>query len=147
MELLLKDHVMREIQEDRETSLRCYEDKPTRDIVNFCYDCIEKAINDLPQDYPRNTDEVERWIPVTEKMPEEHNSIFAKWKGTEHWSNAMFEKRSDEVLVTVEYPDGTRVTEATYTIDGKWKMIAKVLGGTVIAWKPFPEPYKEKGKK
>lgn len=69
--------------------------------------------------------------------------IFAKWKGTEHWSNAMFEKRSDEVLVTVEYPDGTRVTEATYTIDGKWKMIAKVLGGTVIAWKPFPEPYKE----
>lgn len=30
-----------------------------------------------------------------------------------------------------------------YTIDGKWKMIAKVLGGTVIAWKPFPEPYKE----
>ena len=35
MELLLKDHVMREIQEDRETSLRCYEDKPTRDIVNF----------------------------------------------------------------------------------------------------------------
>lgn len=57
MELLLKDHVMREIQEDRETSLRCYEDKPTRDIVNFCYDCIEKAINDLPQDYPRNTDE------------------------------------------------------------------------------------------
>ena len=76
-------------------------------------------------------------------MPEEYNSIFAKWKGTEHWSNAMFEKRSDEVLVTVEYPDGTRVTEATYTIDGKWKMIAKVLGGTVIAWKPFPEPYKE----
>ena len=51
--------------------------------------------------------------------------------------------KEDEVLVTVEYPDGTRVTEATYTIDGKWKMIAKVLGGTVIAWKPFPEPYKE----
>ena len=42
MELLSKNHVMREIQEDRETSLRCYEDKPTRDIVNFCYDCIEK---------------------------------------------------------------------------------------------------------
>ncbi len=55
----------------------------------------------------------------------------------------MFEKRSNEVLVTVEYPDGTRITEATYTIDGKWKMIAKVLGGIVIAWKPFPEPYKE----
>ena len=78
MELLLKDHVMREIQEDRETSLRCYEDKPTRDIVNFCYDCIEKAINDLPQDYPRNTDEVERWIPVTEKMPEEHKFYICK---------------------------------------------------------------------
>ena len=99
MELLLKDHVMREIQEDRETSLRCYEDKPTRDIVNFCYDCIEKAINDLPQDYPGNTYEVERWIPVTEKMPEEHNSIFAKWKGTEHWSDAMFEKRSNEAYL------------------------------------------------
>ena len=28
MERLSKNHVMREIQEDRETSLRCYEDKP-----------------------------------------------------------------------------------------------------------------------
>ena len=88
MERLSKNHVMREIQEDRETSLRCYEDKPTRDIVNFCYDCIEKAINDLPQDYPRNTDEVERWIPVTEKMPEEHNylgRLYARCSGICGW--------------------------------------------------------------
>lgn len=101
-------------------------------------DIVNSLLNDLEEDEKEN-----EWIPVNERMPEEHNSIFAKWKGTEHWSNAMFEKRSDEVLATVEYPDGTRVTEATYTIDGIWKMTAKALGGIVVSWKPFPEQDKE----
>lgn len=44
MERLSKNHVMREIQEDRETSLRCYEDKPTRDIVNFAMIALKKLL-------------------------------------------------------------------------------------------------------
>ena len=28
-------------------------------------------------------------------------------------------------------------------VDGKWKNDLLALGGTTIAWKPLPEPYKE----
>ena len=107
-------------------------------LASDVLEMIEQIKDDLEQDEKENG-----WIPVNERMPEERDSIFAKWKGTERWSKAMFEKKSNEVLATVEYPDGTRVTEATYTIDGEWKMTAKVLGGIVVSWKPFPEPYKE----
>lgn len=84
------------------------------------------------------------WIPVEERLPEEHDSIFAKFKGTNKWGNAMFEKRSDEVNVTYKLEDGTRKTGTSYTLDGKWK-IEKENGAIkrkIVAWRPLPEPYK-----
>ena len=33
------------------------------------------------------------WIPVSERLPEEHDSIFAKFKGTDNWKRGMFEKK------------------------------------------------------
>lgn len=33
------------------------------------------------------------WIPVKERLPEEHDSIFAKFKGTDNWKRGMFEKK------------------------------------------------------
>ena len=39
-----------------------------------------------------NQPQIGVWIPCNEKMPEEHDSIFTKLKGTDKWSNAMFEK-------------------------------------------------------
>ena len=100
-------------------------------------DIINSLLNDLEEDAKENG-----WISVNERMPEEHDSIFAKFKGTGMWSRSMFEKHSKDVLVTVEYPDGERNTETAHTIDGKWRLEAHVLNGTVIAWKPFPEPCK-----
>ena len=44
-------------------------------------------------------------------MSEEHDSIFAKLKGTDEWKPAMFEKISKNVLATVEYDDGRPVSE------------------------------------
>lgn len=55
--------------------------------------------------------ENKEWIPVTKKMPEEHDSIFAKLKGTDEWKPAMFEKISKNVLATVEYDDGTLLSK------------------------------------
>lgn len=83
------------------------------------------------------------WIPCSKKMPEEHDSIFAKLKGTDKWKPEMFEKISKNVLATVKYDDGTLLAEQAHTVDGKWKTELSCLGGTVIAWKPFPDPYKE----
>lgn len=81
------------------------------------------------------------WIPCSEKMPEEQDSIFAKLKGTDQWNNYMFEKISDDVNVTVEFEDGTRTTMTMHTIDGKWKQDFSIVKKEVIAWQPLPEPY------
>lgn len=102
-------------------------------------DMIEQLQDDLKQDEKENG-----WIPVSERLPEEHDSIFAKFKGTKHWMKGMFEKTSDYVLATVKYDDGTILVKQAHIIDGTWwKSDIKVFGGKVIAWMPFPEPYKE----
>lgn len=83
------------------------------------------------------------WIPVENGLPEEHDSIFAKLKGTDKWSNAMFEKISNEVCVTVQYDDSTKKSTTSYLIDGVWKIeqSLSIHRPKVIAWKPMPEAY------
>ena len=82
-----------------------------------------------------------RWIPCGERMPEEHDSMFAKYKGTDKWNDAMFEKISDNVNVTVEFEDGKRKTMTLHTCDGKWMTDIRIVKFEVIAWQPLPEPY------
>ena len=53
-------------------------------------------------------------------LPEEHSSMFAKLKGTDRWSDAMFEKASSEVNATIEFEDGKRAVKTLHTIDGRW---------------------------
>lgn len=88
-------------------------------------------------------EEENRWIPVDERLPEEHNSIFAKFKGTDNWKKGMFEKTSKYVIATAVFDDGTVLVEQAHTTDGIWRTDKKVLGGTVVAWMDYPEPYKE----
>lgn len=94
------------------------------------------------------TEKVEsfEWIPVSEKMPEEHDSIFARLYGTDKWNDAFWRTESKEVLVTIEYEDGTRTVKSSHTTDGKWRIEKKTTLSKfkVIAWMPYPEPYKEK---
>lgn len=82
-----------------------------------------------------------QWILCSERMPEEHDSIFSRFYGTEKWRNAMFRKTSDTVICTVQYRDGTRQTAPCYTIDGEWNQSIKGMG-KVLAWMPLPEPWK-----
>lgn len=84
------------------------------------------------------------WIPCSEQLPEEHDSMFAKLKGTDKWSDAMFEKISDDVNATVEFEDGTRKTMTLHTNDGKWNTNNRIVKFNVIAWQPLPQPYKER---
>lgn len=92
-----------------------------------------------------NDEDNNGWIPVEDGLPEEHKSMFAKLKGTHMWNNAMFEKVSDEVNVTIELEDGTRKTTTSHTLDGKWKVEKEcVVNKKVIAWQLLPEPYKPK---
>ena len=84
------------------------------------------------------------WIPVEERMPKEHPSIFANLKGTAAWNNAMFENLSDEVNITIENEKGEVRTAHAYTVDGVWKsdFLRLYPRCCVIAWRPLPEPYR-----
>ena len=82
------------------------------------------------------------WIACSERLPEEHETMFAKLKGTDKWNSAMPEKISDDVNVIIEFEDGTRKTKTMHTIDGKWKKDSNIIKFKVIAWQPLPEVYK-----
>lgn len=84
------------------------------------------------------------WIPVSERLPKEHDSIFAKLYGTDKWDSSLYRTISNRVLVTVEYDDGTRIVKESYTRDGEWKDEKNIINYKVVAWMEMPEPYKEK---
>lgn len=107
-------------------------------LASDVMDMIEQLKDDLEQDEKENG-----WISVSERLPEEHDSIFAKFKGTNNWKRGMFEKTSKYVIATVVFDDGTVLVEQAHTTDGIWRTDKKVLGGTVVAWMDYPEPYKE----
>ena len=80
--------------------------------------------------------EQDRWIPVTERLPEEKDAGILKKLGTN--------KRSDYVLATAEVK-GERMTVTACTYDGKWDWDMKYAfpDYKIIAWRPLPEPYTE----
>lgn len=88
------------------------------------------------------------WIPVTERMPEEQESIFAKfakYKGTDKWRKTFWEKQSGTVLVTIICKNGEKIVTTARTVDAVWNCDHQlaIRGSKVIAWQPFPEPYRE----
>ena len=86
------------------------------------------------------------WIPVSERLPGEHDSPFAELYGTDKWNDMLWRTQSKEVLVTIEYEDRIKSVTSSYTTDGKWALgkIATLSKFKVVAWMPLPKPYKEK---
>jgi hypothetical protein len=84
------------------------------------------------------------WIPVSVRLPDEHESMFTKFKGTAKWNENMFERTTKTVLCTVKFSNGMVVTTGRLN-DGKWNL--DVCEWTkdfkVIAWMSFPDPYVE----
>lgn len=80
---------------------------------------------------------------ITDKMPEERESIFLKFKGSLRWNETvMWEKCSKTVLITIEHGD-KRIVSTGATYDGKWKndYLRYHNDAKVVAWMPYPEPY------
>lgn len=76
-------------------------------------------------------DEIEKndWISVEEAMPEERDSIFAKFKGTDKWCNSFWEKNSNTVLVVLvnNYDEDNFVVGTGKTINGEWTAVPMLL--------------------
>ena len=118
--------------------------------LNDLYKCRTQLQNEYLHDlnvlkeFVDKADSLE-WIPVSERLPEEHDSIFAKLYGTDKWNDMLWRTRSKEVLVTIEYENGARTVKSSHTTDGKWWIEKETTLSKfkVIAWMPMPEPYKE----
>lgn len=107
-----------------------------KEYNNAIWDVI-KFINRFAEGYNNG------WILVNERLPEEHDSIFAKYKGTKQWNGCMFEKISDVVNVTVSDEKGNGTTTYAHTVDGRWScdLLKANKQYQITAWKPLPEPY------
>lgn len=101
------------------------------------YEGMEEYINELPPVTPQP--KTGHWIPVSERMPEEH-----EWMGTKKFGTTI----SDEVYVMLENSEGRRYTQHLSFQNGKLstadqsRLDAIFKGGTPIAWMPLPKPYK-----
>lgn len=82
------------------------------------------------------------WIPISERLPEEHDSVFAKLYGTDKWRNELWRTTSNVVIATIKYNDGTVIVKDAFTHDGEWTVEKRNTNCKVIAWMPFPNPYK-----
>lgn len=105
------------------------------------YSPLTKVVSE--EEINRILEQESGWIPCSERLPEEHDSMFIKFKGTKKWSTAMFERKSDEVIVTVADDAGRTVTTSAHTTDGKWRCdLVRIHGYRIVAWMPLPEPYR-----
>ena len=85
---------------------------------------------------------VQDWVSVKDRLPDEHESLFARYKGTDKWRNAMFTTISDRVIVCAEYENGNRIVKTANTVDGVWKVKDSFYPCKVTHWMPMPQPPK-----
>lgn len=96
-----------------------------------CLD-VFRCLKDAPTIEPK-----QEWISTEDRMPEEHDSIFARFYGTDKWSPAMFRTTSYDVIVCLKYEDGKRGVKVSRTQDGKWN-INTLIQSKVTHWMPLP---------
>ena len=94
-----KDDVMKTLQEDRETTLACYNDRATREIVRFCYESMERELERLPQYVPESVVEQPKIYDV--------DKIVDQLEEEKEYANADFEEYVQEIepCLDAEYDD------------------------------------------
>ena len=81
------------------------------------------------------------WIPVEEGLPQERDTIFARFYGTEKWKPGMIRRISDDVRVVAVFEDGTAMVWHDHTVDGVWscEKYEKNLQRKITHWMENPE--------
>lgn len=81
------------------------------------------------------------WIYFKDIIPEEKETMFAKFYGTDKWKSGMFRTARYNLLFTIEHKDKRIVVDGRM-IDGKPTCEYARIHPDVkyIAWMPYPEP-------
>lgn len=86
--------------------------------------CAYSDILDFVNEQPK----VGEWIPCSERLPEEKESVLVQWEKYDRYLN-----------VTAIYLDAMWLDDAEEKV---FETINGVPNGKVIAWQPLPEPWK-----
>lgn len=99
MSYLRKDEVMGTLQEDRETTLACYNDGATREIIRFCYESMERELERLHQYVPENVVEQPKIYDV--------DKVIDQLEEEKEYADADFEAYVQETVPNLdsEYDD------------------------------------------
>lgn len=67
------------------------------------------------------------WIPVSESLPNNYQSVIAQWEKSDRISNTIL------TFIDIMYIDST----------GEWNSLHGIPNGKVVAWIPLPELYRD----
>lgn len=81
------------------------------------------------------------WTYFEDEFPEEKETMFAKFHGTDKWKNGMFRTARYDLLFTIEHKGEIVVVDGRM-VDGKPMCEYARINKDVkyIAWMPYPEP-------
>ena len=83
MGYLIKSDVIDALKEDMGNVMMCYEGKERKDIVAFCYESMERIIEELPQYWPDNMSENTGLTPEQIRELKERDTVKAPIKDTD----------------------------------------------------------------
>lgn len=118
MGYLRKGMVINALREDMQDTQKCYEYYREKELIEFCYNCMERVIDRLPQYYPENAVEETRWIPCSERLPEDNTDVIICFYNGE-------------------------VIGMRYLGNGIFQGVYEHTTKAIVAWMPLPKPYRE----
>lgn len=93
------------------------------------YDCFSRIIDDMYNELPSVTPQPTRWIPCSERLPEEEG-----WYLVTIQNDKTEKRRTENDLFAIGIAEAHKHTSYKFCKDGHRQ--------TVIAWMPLPESYK-----
>lgn len=129
---------------DKETLLKAFSIENMPDGVCRLGEIDAEYVRKVIENFPlARIEHSSRWIAVNDAMPEEHDSIFAKFYGTDKWDKNMSRKVSDECIVCCACEDGKMRVTTSWTKDGVFRNPYDLTKTEITHWMLLPSAPKE----